>query len=157
MTGSACPPSAFPVCSALRSRLCPPYTSTTRARAGTTRARAGGTPARAPSVLEDRHVLGRQRPGQRLKEGIDIRDLLIRHDDLAIGRHLVDGLTELTHEAVKRHCGLGEDRGRAVHCAALPGAPMAGEAPGCKIEPLALGGVARRGILGPGHTVSPCT
>src|SRR5260370_35134462 len=106
MTGSACPPSAFPVCSALRSRLCPPYTSTTRARAGTTRPRAGGTPALRPSVLEDRHVLGRQRPGQRLKEGIDIRGLLIRNDDLPIVRHLVDELTELTHDAVKRHYGV---------------------------------------------------
>src|ERR1700722_10503800 len=43
-------------------------------------------------VIEDRHVLGRTRPRQRLHERVDVGDLLLRHDDLRICRHVVRGL-----------------------------------------------------------------
>ena len=70
-------------------------------------------------------------------------------DSTAVGNAgmSLDGIAQLALEAVERQRGVGEDRRRAVIGAALPRAAVAGEAAVGEEEPLAVGGIAVRGVL----------
>jgi hypothetical protein len=95
----------------------------------------------------DRDVFRRPRAWQRLYERVDVGDVLVGKDGLRIGRHVVRGVAQFPLEAVERQRRVGEDRRRTGIGAALTGAAVTGEAAVSKVDALAVGGVALRGLL----------
>src|ERR1035437_1837851 len=105
-------------------------------------------PARPrPSIVEDRDFLRRPRARQRLHERVDVGDVLVRQHRVGIGGHVVSRIAELTLEAVEGERRVGEDWRRTIIGTALAGAAVTGEAAVSKVDALAVGGVALRGVL----------
>src|SRR3984957_7831523 len=103
------------------------------------------------SIIETRNIFRRPWARQRLDEGINIGDVLVRQHRLRIGWHVTRRVAQQFSKAVERQRRLGKDRRRPPEDAALPGAAVAGETGVSEINLLAVGGIALRADLGRRH------